>query len=73
MSKVEITKADGTIETVSGSMNDKLFAHLGPARGWVSYKIVDDGIIPEMSEKEKELKAYYDGHDKIVHAQKYGY
>lgn len=73
MSKVEITKANGTIEMVSGSMNDKLFAYLGKSRGWASYKVIDDGIIPEMTAKDKELKAYCDGHDKIVHAQKYGY
>ena len=73
MSKVEITKVDGTIETVSGSMNDKLFAYLGKSRGWKSYKVIDDGIVPEMSAKDKELKAYCDAHDRVKHAQKYGY
>ena len=73
MSKVEITKVDGTIETVSGSMNDKLFAYLGKSRGWASYKVINDGIVPEMTAKDKELKAYCDAHDRVEHAQKYGY
>ena len=71
MTSVQITKIDGTIETVSGSMNDKLFAYLGKSRGWVSYKIVDDGIVPEMTEKERELKAYYDDKAKVEKAMSY--
>lgn len=48
MSKIEVTKADGTVETVDGTMNDKLFAHLGKSRGWVSYRNYDDGIAPKV-------------------------
>lgn len=71
MTKVQITKIDGTVETVSGSMNDKLFAYLGKSRGWASYKIVDDGVVPEMTEKERELKAYYDDKAKVEKAMSY--
>ena len=65
MSKVEITKTDGTIETASGSMNDKLFAYLGKSRGWASYKIVDDGERYQMTAKDKELKDYCEHCDMI--------
>lgn len=71
MTSVQITKIDGTVETVSGSMNDKLFAYLGKSRGWASYKIVDDGVVPEMTEKERELKAYYDDKAKVEKAMSY--
>ena len=71
MSKVEITKIDGSVDTVGGGMNDKLFAYLGKSRGWVSYKIIDDGIIPEMSANDKDLKEYCDSHDRVVKAMSY--
>ena len=71
MTSVQITKIDGSIETVGGSMNDKLFAYLGKSRGWASYKIVDDGVVPEMTEKERELKAYYDDKAKVEKAMSY--
>lgn len=71
MSKVEITKVDGTVETIGGGMNDKLFAYLGKPRGWKSYKVIDDGIVPEMTAKDKELKDYCDSHDAVVRAMNY--
>lgn len=71
MSKVEITKIDGTVETVGGGMNDKLFAYLGKSRGWKSYKVIDDGIVLELTAKDKELKAYCESHDAVVRAMNY--
>lgn len=71
MSQVEITKADGTTEIVGGSMNDKLFAYLGKSRGWVSYRIFDDGVIYEMTEKDKDLKDYCDSRERIERAMNY--
>ncbi len=71
MSKVEITRIDGTMILVGGSMNDKLFANLGKSRGWASYKLIDDGVVPEMTEKDKELKEYYDSRANIERAMNY--
>lgn len=36
-----------------------------------SIKIVDDGVVPEMTEKDRELKAYYDDKAKVEKAMSY--
>jgi hypothetical protein len=71
MTTVQITKIDGSIVTAGGGMNDKLFAYLGKSRGWASYKVVDDGIVPAMTDKERELKAYYDDKAAVEKAMSY--
>jgi hypothetical protein len=71
MTTVQITKIDGSIVTTHGDMNDKLFAYLGKSRGWASYRVIDDGIVPEMTDKERELKAYYDDKAAVEKAMSY--
>lgn len=64
---VQVTKADGTKATMSGGMNDKIFARLSAAYGWVAYKIIPD---PEyaMTDSDRALKDYCDSHDRIIDA-----
>lgn len=71
MSKVEITKVDGTTEIVNGSMNDKLFAYLGKSRGWKSYRVFNDGARYQMTANDKELKEYCDSRTRIERAMNY--
>jgi hypothetical protein len=73
IAKVEMTKTDGTITIMSGGMNDKLFARLAPSQGWTSYRIIQVMEHIELTAKEQELKDYCESHDRVVHAQKYGY
>ena len=72
MSKVELTRDDGKTAIVGGEMNDKLFARLQAANPHlVSYRNFDDGIIPEMTAKDKELKDYCDSHERVERAMNY--
>lgn len=71
MRKVEVTKIDGTTEIIGGELNDKLFARYAPVKGWVSYRNFDDGVVPEMTAKEKELKDYCDHNDRVRKAMSY--
>ena len=59
---VQVTRTDGTVQVMAGSMNDKLFAWVAPSQRWASYKLIPDETL-ELSEKDKELKAYCEHHD----------
>jgi hypothetical protein len=67
---VQVTRTDGTVDEIGGSMNDKLFARLAPSQHWVSYKILPDAPYV-MTAKDKELKDYCDSHDRVVKAMSY--
>jgi hypothetical protein len=60
---VQITKTDGSVVEMAGSMSDKLFARLAKTQGWASYKetiMTREQALAKMSDKDREAKAYYD-------------
>ena len=74
MNKCEIARKDGKKAIMDGHINDRIFASWQSKNtDLASYRNFDDGIVPEMTAKDKELKDYCESHDRVVHAQKYGY